>query len=174
MRTVAKQPFNRPVQAVCSALLLASLCLGACGFHPRGLTEVTFKSIFIQGHSLSISRELQQTFKSNGIQVIENQSRAALLLEMLNEHNEKHILSLSGGGAVREYELVYQLNFRTRLPGNPLWSEPQTVLSRRNFSYKDTALLAKLDEENKLNADMRSEVIREVMRRLSAIKLSQP
>jgi outer membrane lipopolysaccharide assembly protein LptE/RlpB len=48
------------------------------------------------------------------------------------------------------------------------------VQSRRNFSYNDKALLAKLDEENKLNADMHSEVVREIMRRLSAIKRLQP
>ena len=93
---------------------------------------------------------------------------------MINENNEKRILSLSGGGTVREYELVYKVSFRTRLPNTPLWSEAQTVQSRRNFSYNDKALLAKLDEENKLNADMHSEVVREIMRRLSAIKRLQP
>ena len=120
------------------SLVLVSLLMTGCGFHPRGMSEVTFKTISIQGNSLSMSREL------------------------------------SGGGTVREYELVYKVSFRTRLPNSPLWSEAQTVQSRRNFSYDDKALLAKLDEENKLNADMHSEVVREIMRRLSAIKRLQP
>lgn len=155
-------------------LVLFGLLTSGCGFHPRGMSEVTFKTISIQGNSLSMSRELQQTLKSNGIRVIENTEDAALLFEMINESNEKRILSLSGGGTVREYELVYKVSFRTRLPNAPLWSEAQTVQSRRNFSYNDKALLAKLDEENKLNADMHSEVVREIMRRLSAIKRLQP
>ena len=156
------------------SLVLVSLLMTGCGFHPRGMSEVTFKTISIQGNSLSMSRELRQTLKSNGIRVIENPEDAALLFEMINENNEKRILSLSGGGTVREYELVFKVSFRTRLPNNPLWSEAQTVQSRRNFSYNDKALLAKLDEENKLNADMHSEVVREIMRRLSAIKRLQP
>lgn len=160
--------------AVCSWLAMACLLLTACGFHPRGMSEVTFKTISIQGNSLSMSRELRQTLKSNGIRLLDYQDDAALLFEMINESNEKRILSLSGGGTVREYELVYKVTFRTRLPNNPIWSEPQTVQSRRNFSYDDKALLAKLDEENKLNADMHSEVVREIMRRLSAIKQLQP
>lgn len=160
--------------AVCSWLAMACLLLAACGFHPRGMSEVTFKTISIQGNSLSMSRELRQTLKSNGIRLLDYQDDAALLFEMINESNEKRILSLSGGGTVREYELVYKVTFRTRLPNNPIWSEPQTVQSRRNFSYDDKALLAKLDEENKLNADMHSEVVREIMRRLSAIKQLQP
>ena len=156
------------------SLIIASLLLTGCGFHPRGMSEVTFKTISIQGNSLSMSRELRQTLKSNGIRVIENTEDAALLFELINESNEKRILSLSGGGTVREYELVYKVSFRTRLPNTPLWSEAQTVQSRRNFSYNDKALLAKLDEENKLNVDMHSEVVREIMRRLSAIKRLQP
>ena len=52
------------------------------------------------------------------------------------------------------------------------WSVPQTVQVRRDFSYNDNALLGKLDEEARLNTDMRSDAIREIMRRLSAIKLA--
>ena len=119
------------------SLVLVSLLMTGCGFHPRGMSEVTFKTISIQGNSLSMSRELRQTLKSNGIRVIENPEDAALLFEMINENNEKRILSLSGGGTVREYELVYKVSFRTRLRNTSLWSEAQTVQSRRNFSYND-------------------------------------
>lgn len=153
-------------------VVLLSLLLPACGFHLRGITELSFKTLYIQGSTLSISRELKQTFKSNGIQIVESAANADLLLEMMSETNEKRILSLSGGGAVREYELNYQASFRTREPANPVWSAPQTVQSRRDFSYNDNALLGKLDEEAQLNTDMRSDAIREIMRRLAAIKLS--
>ena len=104
--------------------------------------------------------------------MVDNKSDADLLLEMLNEMNEKRILSLSGGGTVREYELNYHVSFRTREPANPIWSAPQTVQSRRDYSYSDDALLGKLDEESQLNTDMRSDVVRELLRRLSAIKLT--
>ncbi|MBZ4201425.1 MAG: hypothetical protein LAC66_05980 [Methylotenera sp.] len=174
MRKLTLLTAINPSRILCSWLVIAGLLVSGCGFHPRGMSEVTFKTLSIQGGNLSLSRELRQTLKSNGIKVLDNQDEAALMFEMLNESNEKRILSLSGGGTVREYELVYKLNFRTRIPNDPIWSEPQTVQSRRNFSYNDKALLAKLDEENKLNADMRSEVVREIMRRLSAIKRLQP
>jgi len=152
--------------------ILASLMLSACGFQLRGITELSFKTLYLQGATLSISRELNQSFKANGIRVVENKSDADLLLEMLNETNEKRILSLSGGGKVREYELNYHVSFRTREPANPIWSAPQTVQSRRDYSYSDDALLGKLDEESQLNTDMRSDAVREVLRRLSAIKLT--
>ena len=153
-------------------LFLLSTTLAACGFQLRGVANLSFKSVFVQGSTLSISRELNQSFKTNGIQVVNSIDDAELLIEMLNETNEKRILSLSGGGVVREYELNYRVSFRTRDPASETWSAPQTVQARRDFSYNDNALLGKLDEENKLNTDMRSDAVREIMRRLSAIKVT--
>ncbi|MGB2833208.1 MAG: LPS assembly lipoprotein LptE [Methylotenera sp.] len=153
-------------------ILLLSATLAACGFQLRGVANLSFKTIFVQGSTLSISRELNQSFKTNGIQVVNKVEDAEILIEMLNETNEKRILSLSGGGVVREYELNYRVSFRTRDPASEAWSVPQTVQVRRDFSYNDNALLGKLDEEARLNTDMRSDAIREIMRRLSAIKLA--
>jgi LPS-assembly lipoprotein len=152
--------------------LLFALMLTACGFQLRGITELSFKNLFIQGTPLSISRELKQSLKANGIQVVKSSEQAELLLELLNETNEKKILSLSGTGVVREFELFYQVSFRTREPNNPIWSTPQTVQTRRDFSYNDNALLGKAEEEVMLNNDMHKDAIREVIRRLSAIKLT--
>jgi LPS-assembly lipoprotein len=155
-----------------SLVLLLALTLAACGFQLRGATELSFKTLHIQGSKLSISRELQQSFKANGIQVVESAEDAQLLLELVNEINEKRILSLSGGGLVREFELNYSVNFRTREPANALWGPVQTVQVRRDFSYNDNALLGKLDEEARLNTDMRKDAVREVLRRLTAIQLT--
>ena len=153
-------------------IFLLCAALAACGFQLRGVANLAFKTIFVQGNTLSISRELNQSFKTNGIQVVNKVEEAELLLELLDEANEKRILSLSGGGVVREYELNYRMSFRTRDPASETWSTPQMVQSRRDFSYNDNALLGKLDEENKLNTDMRNDAIREIMRRLSAIKVT--
>lgn len=171
-RSNQKLSSNIVLRVIFSLSLLCSLALSACGFQLRGITELSFKTLYIQGATLSISRELKQSFKTNGIQVVENAADAELLLEMINETNEKRILSLSGGGVVREYELNYRASFRTREPNAPTWSAPQTVQSRRDFSYNDNALLGKLDEETKLNTDMRSDTVREILRRLTAIKLT--
>lgn len=161
---------NFTIRAGFISAVLLSFTLSACGFHLRGLSELSFKTLHLQGATLSISQELQQTLKVNGVTVTENIADAELLVELMSEANEKRILSLSGSGAVREYELNYRAVFRSRTPDNQIWSAPQTVQSRRDFSYNDNALLGKADEEAKLNTDMRSDVVREIMRRLSATK----
>lgn len=155
-------------------LVFIMLALAACGFQLRGNADLSFKKLYIQGSKLSISKDLLRTLKTNDVQVVDKAEDAELLLELLSESNQKRILSLSGGGLVREFELIYLLNFRVREAGKPIWGPVQTLRGRRDFSYNDNALLGKAEEEARLNADMRNDAIRELMRRLTAIKPTAP
>lgn len=155
---------------VFSVIMLLTLALSACGFQLRGEADLAFKTLGIQGSKLSISRDLARTLKTNGVQVVEKSEDAELLLELLSESNQKRIQSLSGGGLVREFELIYLLNFRVREASSPTWGQVQTIRGRRDFSYNDNALLGKAEEEARLNTDMRNDAIRELLRRLTAIR----
>jgi len=163
--------FIRQLSWALPLALIGSLALSACGFQLRGVADLSFKSIYIQGNAPSISKDLNKSLKTNGIQVVKTAKDAELLLEMLGETYEKRILSLSGGGLAREFELNYQVKFRTREQASPTWSAVQTVQARRDFSYDDKALLGKAEEEAMLITDMRKDAVGEVLRRLTAIKL---
>lgn len=153
-----------------SLLLLSAFVLSSCGFQLRGAADLSFKTLYIQGSKLSISRDLTRSLKSNGIKIVDKSEDAEILLELLSESNQKRIQSLSGGGLVREFELIYLLNYRIRDASSPTWEQVQTIRGRRDFSYSDSALLGKAEEESRLNADMRNDAIRELQRRLAAIK----
>ena len=153
-----------------SVIMLLTFALAACGFQLRGTADLAFKNVYIQGGKLSVTRDLERTLKTNGVQIAAKSEDAELLLELVSERSQKRIMSLSGGGLVREFELIYLLNFRIREASNPIWGPVQTIRNRRDFSYNDNALLGKVEEEERLNADMRQDAIREMLRRLTAIK----
>jgi LPS-assembly lipoprotein len=157
-------------KAALGIAMLFTLMLSACGFQLRGTADLAFKNVYIQGGKLSINRDLERTLKNNGVQIAAKSEDAELLVEMVSERNQKRIMSLSGGGLVREFELIYLLNFRIREASNPIWGPVQTIRNRRDFSYNDNALLGKVEEEERLNADMRQDAIREILRRLTAVK----
>lgn len=152
------------------ALLLCLLSLAACGFHLRGAADVPFKSIHIQGNTLIISKDLKKSLENNEVKILETGEGADLQLELIGEESEKRIMSLSGKGVVREYELYYRVHYRTRLANAEIWTPVQTVESRRDFSYNDSQLLAKQGEEKRLNENMQKDVLSALMRRLSALK----
>ena len=152
---------------------LLALMLSACGFQLRGIQTVAFQSIHIQGNTLLISKNLKKSLEQVGVKVLPSAEGADLLLELMSEENEKRILSLSGGGTVREFELYYRVHYRTRNPNDATWAPPQTIEARRDFSYDDANLLAKQAEEKQLNENMQRDVLNNLMRRLSALKSRQ-
>ena len=151
-------------------VLMMTITLMACGFHLRGLADLSFEKIHINNQSLSISRDLNVSLKSNGVKVVKEPEEAQILVDMMNENTEKRILSLGGTGTVREFELFYRVSFRVKDASDELWGPPQMVEGRRDFSYLDTELLAKSYEEAQLYEDMRSDAVREILRRLVAQK----
>ncbi len=151
-------------------ITLIALAFSACGFQLRGAADLAFKNLYMQGSKLSISKDLTRLLQTNGVQVVDKAEDAELLLELLSESSQKRIQSLSGGGLVREFELIYLLNFRIREAGSATWGPVQTIRGRRDFSYSDSALLGKAEEEARLNSDMRNDAMRELLRRLTAYK----
>lgn len=154
---------------ILSLVLLISLSLSACGFQLRGSANLSFDSITLQGANLSISRDLKRNIRANNINLVNN---GQVFLELMNESNSKRIQSLSGTGVVREFELYYQVSFRLRDAANPEWQPVQTIQLRRDYSYNDEVILGKAEEEARLNQDMQADAIREIIRRLSAVKVA--
>lgn len=149
------------------SLILASLA--ACGFHMSGSSDISFNSIFIEGNTLVISKDLRQSLNTNKIDILSSAENADLRLELVGEENEKRILSIGGAGTVNEFELYYRVHYRTKLIGQATWGPVSTVESRRDYTYSDANLLAKQIEEKKLNDGMQKDVVNSIMRRLSAL-----
>jgi len=148
--------------------------LSACGFHLRGLADIPFKSIYVEGNKNPISQDVIRALKNNGVEISKEVDKAEVALEIMNDTTVKRILSLGGGvGVVREFELLHVMTFRMRNTRNELWDAPQTIENRRDFSYNDSEILAKTYEETMLYENMRQDAIREVIRRIQVYKPSQ-
>lgn len=152
-------------------LALTALCftLIACGFHLRGASEFAFKNIYINGQT-QITKPLKKALTANGVEVLAGADSAEMEIDLMKEESEKRILSLSGAGVVREYELYYRVIYRTKSAQETLWSQPQVAEARRDFSYSDANLLAKQNEEKQLNLNMQKDVMSSIVRRLSKLK----
>ena len=157
-------------------LLIAALfTLSACGFHMRGTNSVSFQTMYLQDSGApSIARDLKRSVRTSGVKLVDTPEKAQISVELLSENGEKRILSLSGNGRVREFEIYYRVVFRVRQTENELWGPSQTIEQKRDFTYDDSQVLAKEGEETRLNNDMRTDVIREILRRVSSLSKNKP
>ena len=131
----------------------------SCGFHLRGMTEISFKTISIEGKDLSFTKNLKKTLASNNVTIILPTENPELRIELLSEESEKRILSLSGQGLVREFEIFYRVRYRIKTIDSETWSQENIIETRRDFTFSDSNLIGKEEEERQLNESMRNEAI---------------
>jgi LPS-assembly lipoprotein len=99
-----------------------------------------------------------------------NPASAQVILDILAEQREKVVVGLNASGQVREFQLRSRVRFRLRTPqGRELI--PETMLEQtRDVSFNEAAVLAKEAEEGLLYRDMQTDLVRQLMRRLAAVK----
>ncbi|MBC3876307.1 hypothetical protein H8K38_00655 [Undibacterium sp. FT79W] len=165
--------FSRQLTWLLAVAILVSL--SACGFALRGPVSFPFKSIYIGlSDGSSLGGELKRQIRANGqTQITAEAKDAEVILDVLSETREKQILSLNSQGRVREYNLLYNFRFRLRDAVGKEYLEPVTVQLKRTITFNEAQVLAKESEEALLYRDMQSDLVQQIMRRLSVVKMDQ-
>ncbi len=156
-----------------TASALLCLALAACGFQLRGTTPLPFDSLYVQAATASqFAVQLKRAVQAGkSTRVAERPEEAQVILQVINELQEKQILSLTGGGRVSEYLLRYRVAFRLTDGKNREHIPASEIVLKRDFSFNDEQALAKEAEEALLYRDMRNDAVQQLMRRLQAAKL---
>ena len=146
-----------------------SVALAACGFHFPKQQTLPFQSVYVVAPATSAfgADIRRQLVISKKVSVVERREDAQVLLEILGESAEKHILSLSAAGKVKEFELRYIINYRLTDQDKKDWIGPTSIFLRRNFTFDDRDLLAKEGEEGLLYREMKSDAVGMLMRQLA-------
>lgn len=149
--------------------LISALPLAGCGFQLRGSYAVPYRSIYLDApRGNQAARKLAQDLKSQGIRLTDSIKDAEVRLRLSPETRTRNILSLSGGGRVREYQLQYSLSYSlSYADGREIYPET-TIKSSREFTYDDNLYLAKTAEEEFLYRDLQDSAAQQILRRLSA------
>lgn len=157
------------------ALLALTLSLAACGFQLRGRASLPFETLFVAGGSPAFAADLRRAISAGSrTQLASGPVDAQAVLQVSGENREKRILSLSSAGRVREYLLVYRVEFRLHDNQNRDLLPSQTIELRRDMTYDDALVLSKESEEVLLYQDMQKDAISQILRRLNAAKLPPP
>ena len=153
------------------AVAVVSLLLSACGFQLRGQAELPFDRIHVETSGFSLfAAELRRVLQSgNKVEVTSAPEEAQVVLKIVDERQEKKILSLSGTGSVREFELIYRVGYRVMDNRLQDLVAPGEISLRRDMTYDDTLTLGKESEETLLYRDMQTDAVQLMLRRLSVI-----
>ncbi len=155
-------------------LTLLALSLSACGFQLRGTAALPFETLYIPNTSGGVALDLKRNIQSGTrTRVIDDPKSAQALLELSGEGRGRNILSLSGAGRVRELQLVYRVNLRVHDGKGGEFIPATTLVATRDMTYNDTDILAKEAEETALNREMQSDLVQQILRRLSSAQAAK-
>jgi LPS-assembly lipoprotein len=149
------------------------LTLAACGFQLRGVAPLPFSSLYVQAGSTSqFANQLKRAVRTGSAAVVTDRpEQAEVILQILNEYQERQILSISGAGRVSEYQLRYRVAFRLTDRENREHIPATEIVLRRDYSFADEQALSKESEEALLFRDMRADAVQQMLRRLQAARL---
>jgi LPS-assembly lipoprotein len=156
------------------ALVLA-LTIAGCGFKLRGRADVPFETLYIPGATGGIALELRRNIQAGtATRVVDDPKAADAILHFSEETREKHILSLTAAGRVREFQLRYRVGFRVQDTQGNQYLPQSSIQLTRDVTFNDAQILAKEAEEQLLFRDMQTDMVQQILRRLAAAQKPKP
>lgn len=149
---------------------LGSTLLG-CGFKLRGSAELPFRTLYLEvAESSGLGIELRRNLRSSSnVRLVTEAKEAQAQFQLLNEVREKEVLSVNSDGRAREYTLRYRINFRLHDGKGRDFITPTEVALKRDITFNEDVRLAKESEEALLYRDMQTDMVQQILRRLSAL-----
>jgi LPS-assembly lipoprotein len=163
-------------------LFLTSLGVGAlppwlagCGFQLRQTNDFAFKTLYANFSTTSpLGVELRRNLLGTGRIDLWTEAKLMLkadaILDILSEERQQVAVGVNALGQVRELQLRLRVRFRLRTPQGLELIEPVELFQQRELSFTETAALSKEIEQGILYRDMQTDIVQQIMRRLSAVK----
>lgn len=165
-----RMPFMKKIVPVVFCFFLA-----ACGFQLRGQATLPFETLYISfpvGNP--IGTDLRRFIKAGtSTRLVDDPKTAQATLEVISAANERQIMSVSGGGRVREFELRYRVSFRLVDAKGAELIPVNEIALRRILPFTDAQVVAKEGEEAMLVREMQSDAAAQILRRLEAVKTAE-
>jgi LPS-assembly lipoprotein len=154
------------------ACLLPVLLLISCGFQLRGDPAVGIRTLSVtQAAGSNVAAEIRRTLAAGPTKLVPIPGEAEAHLRVLTEAREKTVHTLTGAGRVYEHQLRLAVRYQLTVPGREEPAIPPTdIEARRLLTYSESAPIAKEVEEQLLYKDMQSDLARQILRHVAAVK----
>lgn len=153
-------------------VLALSVMLAACGFQLRGTAnlpqEMSTTHVQVGDDTTLFIRELKLLLQANQVRVVEAPEPDAATLVIARQQLNRRPLTIAGDARVREFELIFNLEFRLLDKAGEELIGPESVRLVRDFRFDEQEILAATREEELLREELRRNMAAQLIRRLEA------
>lgn len=159
-----------------AALLAAVVALVACGFRLEGAGRLPPQMSTTYLHSTTPSSvfysRLRDALRLRGLEIVASPEEAGATLTITEDQTGQRVLSVSARNIPREYEIFYTVTFSLQT-GDDAVIEPESLIATRSYTYDETQVLGKAQEERILRRALADDLARQVVRRIEAASGAQ-
>lgn len=156
-------------------VVVALSLLAGCGFQLRGTrkADIDAATAYLQsGPADLLLAHLRRTLAYSGVRTVSSPAKADLVIALGRERIERRVLSVDARtGKVREFELDYTVGLTVRRADGQVLVDDESVELQRDFTFDETAVLGKFEEQALLEQDIRADAAATILRRLEALNL---
>ena len=153
-------------------LIVLLLLLAGCGFHLRGALTYPpqLERTYIETadtYSL-FYRELRTALEAAGIDVTDTAAEATATFRIARDATDQRVLSVSARNVPTEYEVWYTIEYSLDSTDDTM-IDSQVLTLTRDYTYDSTLVLGKAQEEELLREAIVDDLVRIVLRQISAL-----
>lgn len=156
--------------------LLVPVCLAAllagCGWRLQGTTKLspvmTTTYVETDDRFTDFNRALRDRLQASGARLTANRDQATAVVRIIRDESGQRVLTVSGRNTPEEYEVFYVIEYSVSGRTDEL-IPPQKLELTRDYSYDETAVLAKQREQAILREGLARDLAGLVMRRLASL-----
>jgi LPS-assembly lipoprotein len=154
------------------SLLIASLALGACGFHLQGRQALppVFASTYVDSVDAQsdFTQALRAALTASGAKLMVSAAADSARVRILKDETNERVLTVSSRNIPTDYELSYEVEVSVSAGGRELMTAERFSLTRV-YSFDETRLLAKEREKEILQEALARDMASVVARRLASL-----
>jgi len=151
---------------------VAAGTLAGCGFELRRTPPLPFASIALAGFAprSPLERDLRAALLPQ-VRIVGTAAQADVVLRALADVRQKTVVASTSASLVREVQLRVRLQFSIHSGSGRELAPAAELMVVRDLSFNETQALAKEHEEAQILRDMNADIVQQVLRRLSAVRL---
>lgn len=150
----------------------ASLALGGCGFQLEGAETLPqiMAATYLQSDSPNSEffSSLRAALRGRGLELASSPNQAGALLIISEDTTGQRVLSVSARNTPREFEVYYAVTVSLQAGAERLM-DAESLVATRSYTYDETEVLGKSNEERVLRRALADDLARQVLRRIASL-----
>lgn len=168
-----RESSKRPARAGClvAALALAAGAAG-CGFQLEGAAgalpeQMATTYLDTSYPNTEFFASLRSVLRARGLEVVDSPADAGARLIISEDNTGQRILSVSARNTPREYEIYYSVTVAVEA-GETRLMPPESHVMTRSYTWDETQVLGKSEEERILRQALADNLARWIVRRIES------